>query len=121
MKRELIVVGDRVLVSPVEGEERTAIGLYLPQTLSEKEAVQMGVVTAMGPGLPLPGPQEMDDEPWKTGRKEPPHMPMQARIGDHAIFIKKAAVEIKYEGKTYLVLPQAAILVLLRDATAGDY
>ena len=121
MKKELIVVGDRVMVSPVEGEERTAIGLYLPQTLSDKEAVQTGVVVAVGPGLSLPGPQEMDDEPWKTRRQEPPHMPMQARIGDHAIFLKRAAVEIKYEDKTYLVLPQAAILVLLRDETTGDY
>jgi chaperonin GroES len=114
-KKELIVMGDRVMLSPIEGEDRTAIGLYLPQTLSDKESVQTGLVIAVGPGLPLPGPQEMEDEPWKTGRKETAHVPMQVRIGDHAIFLKKTAVEIKFEGKTYLVIPQAAILVLLRD------
>jgi len=114
-KKELIVMGDRVMLSPVEGEDRTAIGLYLPQTLSDKETVQTGLVTTVGPGLPLPGPQELEDEPWKSGRKETVHVPMQVRVGDHAIFLRKAAVEIKYEGKTYLVIPQAAIMVLLRD------
>ena len=40
---------------------------------------------------------------------------MQAQVDDYIIFLRKAAVEIKYEGNTYLVLPQAAILVILRD------
>ena len=40
---------------------------------------------------------------------------MQAQIGDYAIFLLKASVEIKYEGNSYLVVPQAAILVILRD------
>jgi co-chaperonin GroES (HSP10) len=40
---------------------------------------------------------------------------MQARVGDHAIFFRKAAVEISFEEKKYLVVPQAAILVLIRD------
>ena len=40
---------------------------------------------------------------------------MQARVGDHAIFFRKAAVEITFEEKKYLVVPQAAILVLIRD------
>jgi hypothetical protein len=40
---------------------------------------------------------------------------MQARIGDHAIFFRKAAVEINFEGQRYLVVPQAAILVLIRS------
>ncbi len=40
--------------------------------------------------------------------------PMQARVGDHAIFFRKAAVEISFEEKRYLVVPQAAILVLVR-------
>jgi co-chaperonin GroES (HSP10) len=40
---------------------------------------------------------------------------MQARVGDHAIFFRKAAVEIAWEEKRYLVVPQAAILVLIRD------
>jgi hypothetical protein len=40
---------------------------------------------------------------------------MQAKVGDHAIFFRKASVEITFEEKRYLVVPQAAILVLVRD------
>ena len=40
---------------------------------------------------------------------------MQAKIGDLALFLRKATVEIKYEGEKYLIVPQSAILVLLRD------
>jgi co-chaperonin GroES (HSP10) len=40
---------------------------------------------------------------------------MQARKGDYALFFRKAAVEITFEGDRYLVVPQAAILALVRD------
>jgi co-chaperonin GroES (HSP10) len=40
---------------------------------------------------------------------------MQAQVGDHAIYFRKAAVEITYGDQKYLVVPQAAILVLVRD------
>src|SRR4030042_4893841 len=114
-RRNLIVVGDRVLISPDEGEERTKVGLYLPQTVMDKESVQSGRITATGPGIPLPDPQDLGDEPWKSLQAPVKHVPMQAREGDYAIFLRKASVEIKYEGKPYLVVPQSAILVLLRD------
>ena len=114
-RRNLIVVGDRVLVSPDEGEERTKVGLYLPQTVMDKESVQSGRIVATGPGVPLPDPQDLGDEPWKSMQIPVKHVPMQAREGDYAIFLRKASVEIKYEGKPYLVVPQSAILVLLRD------
>jgi hypothetical protein len=39
---------------------------------------------------------------------------MQADVGDYALFFRKAAVELTFEGKVYLVVPQAAILVLVR-------
>jgi chaperonin GroES len=114
-RKKLIVVGDRVLIRPDDGVDRTAVGLYLPQTVLEKDAVQSGVVAATGPGLVLPDPGASDDEPWKHSAHEAQHAPMQASEGDVAIFLRKAAVEIKYEDKTYLVIPQSAILVLLRD------
>ena len=40
---------------------------------------------------------------------------MEAQPGDYALFFRKAAVEITFEGKTYLVIPQAAILTLVRE------
>jgi chaperonin GroES len=119
-KRKLLVVGDRVLVTPDEGEERTKVGLYLPQTVLDKESVQSGRIIATGPGTPMPNPGDLDDEPWKASQTETRHVPMQAQVGDYAIFLRKASVEIKYEGKPYLVVPQAAILVLLRDEEKID-
>lgn len=112
---QLLVVGDRVLIEPDEGEERTEVGLYLPKWAVEKESVQGGHIVATGPGTPLPDFKEMDDEPWRPARRESRHLPMQARKGDYAIFLRKAAVEIKVDNKNYLVVPQGAILVLMRD------
>lgn len=115
MKKKLIVVGDRVLVEPEEGEQRTKVGLYLPQTAIESRAVHGGRVVALGPGTPMAGPNDVDDEPWKRQRREPRYMPMQARIGDYALFFRKASVDITFEGKSYFVVPHDAILVLVRD------
>lgn len=115
-QKKLVVVGDRVLVVPEEGEERTNVGLYLPPTAVDRQAVQSGRIVATGPGTPLSAPTELDDEPWKvTGSNEPRYVPMQPRVGDFALFFRKAAVEITFEDKRYLVVPQAAILVLVRS------
>ncbi|MFQ5702623.1 MAG: co-chaperone GroES [Gemmatimonadales bacterium] len=113
--KRLVVVGDRVLIAPEEGEERTTVGLYLPPTAVDHQAIQSGRIIATGPGTPLPAPSELDEEPWKVDHKGSRHVPMQARIGDFALFFRKAAVEISFEDKRYLVVSQAAILVLVRS------
>ena len=115
--KHLLVVGDRVLITPEEGEEhRTRVGLYLPATAIDTQAVQTGLIVATGPGDPLPDPSVLDEEPWRAVEKTRRHRPLQAQVGDHAIFFRKAAVEITFEGTRYLVVPQAAILVLVRDS-----
>ena len=114
MPKRLIVVGDRVLITPEAGEERTNVGLYLPPTAVEGRQVQGGRIVARGPGTPMAEPTTMDEEPWKIRGPELKYLPMQAEVGDYALFFRKAAVEITFEGKTYLVVPQAAILVLVR-------
>jgi chaperonin GroES len=113
--KELIVVGDRVLVKLEEGEERTNVGLYLPPTAVDNQAVQGGTIVATGPGLPMPSPDASSDEPWRAPMRETRFVPMQARSGDYALFFRKAAVEITFEHERYLVVPQAAILALVRD------
>lgn len=118
--KKLVVVGDRVLVSPEEGEERTSVGLYLPPTAVDRQAVQGGRIIATGPGTPLSAPADLDDEPWKVPAGEAKYVPMQARVGDYALFFRKAAVEITFESKRYLVVPQAAILVLVRASVPLD-
>lgn len=114
-RKRLIVVGDRVLVEPAEGEDRSKVGLYLPPTAIDRQAVQGGTVVAVGPGTPVGPPAEIDDEPWKIPTTEARYVPMQARKGDFALFFRKAAVEITFEGDTYLVVPQSAILTLVRE------
>jgi chaperonin GroES len=118
--KRLIVVGDRVLVHVQEGEERTKVGLYLPPTAMDSQAVQGGNIVATGPGLPMPDPGESGEEPWRTPLRETRFVPMQARAGDYALFFRKAAVEITFEGDTYLVIPQSAILALVRDSDVED-
>lgn len=113
--RRLHVVGDRVLVAPEEGEDRTRVGLYLPATAVDAQQIQSGRIVATGPGDPVPDPSVFDDEPWREGERPLRHRPMQAQVGDQAIFFRKAAVEITFEDRRYLVVPQAAILVLVRD------
>lgn len=114
-EKKLLVVGDRVLITPEEGEERSRVGLYLPATAVDNQAVQGGTVVATGPGTPISAPTELDEEPWKIGGGEARYMPVQARVGDYAIFFRRAAVEISFEEKKYLVVPQAAILALVRE------
>ncbi len=113
--KQLLVVGDRVLITAEEGEDRTRVGLYLPATAIDTQQVQSGLIVATGPGDPIADLSSLDDEPWKIGRSERRTRGMQARVGDHAIFFRKAAVEITFEEKRYLVVPQAAILVLVRE------
>jgi chaperonin GroES len=119
-RKRLIVVGDRVLIQPEEGEDRTKVGLYLPRTAVDSQAVQGGTVLATGPGNAISAPTELDEEPWKIGAPEPRYVPLQARIGDYAIFFRRAAVEITFEGERYLVVPQAAILTLVREEDEQD-
>ena len=113
--KELVVIGDRVLIKREDLEERTKVGLYLPQTVVEKEEVQSGRIMATGPGLPLPETPE-DDEPWRNSPKEPRYLPLQVEKGDFALFLQKAAMEISFEGEKYLIVPQASILVVIRES-----
>lgn len=103
-----------MLITPEEGEERTNVGLYLPATALESRQVQGGKIVATGPGTPMTEPASMDDEPWKIRLPDVKYLPMQAQVGDYALFFRKAAVEITFEGKNYLVVPQAAILILVQ-------
>ncbi|MFN2431989.1 MAG: co-chaperone GroES [Gemmatimonadota bacterium] len=112
--KRLIVMGDRVLVAPEEGDERSEVGLYLPRSVAERENVQAGRIVAKGPGIPLVDPSLSETEIWRESQRELRHLPMQVKVGDYTIFLKKAAVEIKFDGRKYLVVPQSALLLLIR-------
>ena len=114
-KRKIIVIGDRVLIRPDESSEKSPAGLYLPPTVREKEDVWGGIVVEVGPGLPVSEPNSVEEEPWKTATDNVRYIPSQVETGDYALFLKKASVEINVEEKKYLIVPQAAILVIIRE------
>jgi len=115
-KKEVIVVGDRILIEPDETQDRTEFGLYLPPGVKEKEKVRGGYVVKVGPGYPMPDPGSQGEEPWSQRQREDiKYIPLQCQIGDYAIFLNGSAIEIDYDTKKFLVVPQSAILVLMRD------
>ncbi len=111
--QKFIVVGDRVLVRPEEDATKTASGLYLPPGVSEKEKVQSGYIIKVGPGYPLAS--QNDEEPWKESKEPVKYIPLQAKEGDLAIFLRKEAYEIEFEKEKFLIVPQSAILLLIRN------
>lgn len=114
------VVGDRLLVTAEEAEDRTSAGLYLPAGVKSKERVQGGRVVKTGPGHLVPNPDFSDAEPWATDREAVRYLPLQARTGDYALFLRKEAVEIEYGGAPYLIVPHGAVLVLVRPQHPED-
>ncbi len=122
MARELIIIGDRVLIKPDNKKEMTNSGLYLPQGAYEKEKVHSGVIIKVGPGIPVPEPQDLSNEVWKDTQNDASrqYFPLQAKVNDRAIFLKNSAVEIEYENVEYIIVPQAAILALIRDDVLDD-
>ena len=86
---------DRVVVEPVEAEERTAGGIVLPDTAKEKP--QRGKVLAVGPG------KLEDGKRIETGVK----------AGDRVLFGKYAGTEVKLDGEEHLILREDDLLAVL--------
>ena len=116
----LIVVGDRVLIKPKSDSGKTRSGLLLPPGYREKEEIQSGFVVKAGPGYPIPLPGDEINEPWKKKEDSVNYIPLQAQVGDLAIFLKKGAVEIQFHQKKYYIVPQHSILLLERDDLTID-
>ena len=112
--QKLIVVGDRILIKPKVPQSQTKSGLFLPPGVNENEKVQIGYVLKVGPGYPIPSVGD-PDEPWKRGTEEPKYVPLQPKEGDQAVYLQNSAIEIEFNKEKYIVVPQSAILLLLRD------
>mgnify|MGYP003623211370 CR=1 FL=1 len=89
-------LNDRVLVKRLEGEEKTAGGLFIPDTAKEKPS--RGEVVAAGPG------KTADD--GKT-------VAMTVKAGDIVLFNKYAGTEIKLDGQEHLVMREDDILAII--------
>ena len=112
---KLKVVGDRILIYPDSGQDRTSSGLYLPPTVTEKEDVQSGYVVAVGPGTPLASTEGENDVWQQPGLAKVKYIPLEIEVGDYALYLKKFAIDIKYQDEKYIIVPLSGILVVERE------
>ncbi len=84
-------IADRVLVEPSAAEEKTAGGLYIPDTAKEKP--QRGTIVAVG-----------------TGKKDEP---MTVKAGDTVLYGKYAGTEVTIEGKDYLIMRESDLFAII--------
>ena len=114
LRKELDIVGDRVLLKIDDDHDKTKSGLYLPPSVREREKVAMGRVVRVGPGYAIPNPNYNEDEPWAAHREPMRYIPLQAQEGDYAIFLREQGIDVEFEEEKYLIVPQSAVLMLVR-------
>lgn len=93
---KVIPIGDKVVVQPVEAEERTAGGIYLPDSSRERPAE--GRVLSVGDGRPL-----------QDGTRSP----SQVNEGDRVLFSKYAGTEFQIDGQELLIMSESDILAVI--------
>ena len=94
---KLMPLTDRVLVKRLESEEKTAGGLYIPDTAKEKPS--KGEVVAAGPGKTA-----------DAGKR----IAMAVKAGDVELFNKYAGTEVKLDGVEHLVMREDDILAIIK-------
>ena len=92
-------LGDRVVLKPVEREEKTKSGIVLPDTAKEKP--QEGLVVAVGNGKIL-----------ENGTK----LTLEVKEGDRVLFGKYSGTEIKVDGEEYLIVREDDVLGILANS-----
>ena len=112
--KKFLMVGDKILIKPKNPQSQTKSGLYLPPSVQDKDKIQSGYVIKVGPGYPLPA-QNKEREVWESKEEEVRYLPLQAQEGDLAVYLQNAAYEISFNDEKYLIVPHAAILMLVRD------
>lgn len=89
-------LGDRVVVKPVEQDEQTASGIFLPETAKEKP--QQGEIIAVGPGA-----RDEDGE----------RLAMDVNVGDRVLYARYSGTSVKIDGKEILILKESDILAIV--------
>ena len=89
-------LGDRVLVKPMEAEEKSVGGIIIPDNAKEKP--QKGEVVSVGTG-------KIDD----SGKR----IELDVKKGDKILYGKYAGTEIKFENDDYLVLRIDEIIAII--------
>lgn len=96
MAMNLKPLADRVIVRALEAEEKTAGGLYIPDTAKEKP--QQGEVIAVGPG-------KISDD----GKK----IAMEVKVGDKVLYGKYSGTEVTVDGSDYLIMRENDIFAIV--------
>lgn len=91
-------LGDRVVVEPLEAEEKTKGGIILPDTAKEKP--QEGKVVAVGKG-------KLNDK----GEL----IPMEVKVGDKVLYGKYSGTEVTVDDKQYIILREDDILAIVEE------
>ncbi len=95
-------LGDRVVVEHVEQQDKSAGGVFLPDTAKEKP--QEGMVRAVGTGRIL-----------ENGTS----LPMSVNVGDRVIYSKYSGSEVKVDGIDYLIISEKDVLAIVDKVPAG--
>ncbi|NQX42164.1 chaperonin GroES [Pedobacter steynii] len=90
-------IADRVVIEAAPAEEKTASGLYIPDTAKEKP--QQGTVVAVGPG--------------KYAESTGNLIPLSVKTGDQVLYGKYGGTEITFEGKEYLIMRESDLYAVL--------
>ena len=91
-------LGDRVIVTPIEADDQTPTGLFLPETAKEKP--QQGKVVAAGPG---------------ARKEDGDRIPMDVKVDDTVLYAKYGGTTIKLDGKEYLILMETDVLAIVEN------
>ena len=94
MAVKLQPMGDRLVLKPMQSEEKTKSGIYLPDTAKEKP--QEGKVIAVGPGRMT--------EDGKT------RITPDVEVGDIVLYTKYGGSEIKIDGEEFIIMRESDIL-----------
>jgi chaperonin GroES len=95
-KMNLKPLGDRVIVKPMEAEEKTKGGIILPDTAKEKPIE--GTIVAAGPG-------KVSDD----GKA----IKMEVKVGDKVLYGKYSGTEVNVEGEEYLIMRESDIFAII--------
>lgn len=91
-------LADRIVVEPLEVEEKTASGIVLPDTAKEKP--QQGKVIAVGQG---------------RVKENGERLPMSVSEGDTVLFARYAGTEVKVNGTKYLIMNESEVLAIVGE------
>lgn len=95
---QLKPLGDRVIVTPIEADDQTPTGLFLPETAKEKP--QQGKVIAAGPG---------------ARKEDGDRIAMDVSVDDTVLYARYGGTTIKLDGKEYLILKESDVLAIVEN------